>query len=235
MRSLRLLATLLLLSSTVFAVEIAELSNGFSIRHRTHEMRDGLVRLYIDDQKSSFVDIPADQIVSYAYQPDPLPPPRPSELGKSTGQIVSEASAKHGVDSDFILSVIKQESAGNALAVSPAGARGLMQLMPGTASKLGVSDSFSPEQNVLGGARFLRELLERYNGDAVKALAAYNAGPGAVDRYNGVPPYRETREYVQRVIRDYNKSKQKIAKSPSTEKKTTASNGYGARAEGAAK
>jgi soluble lytic murein transglycosylase-like protein len=98
-----------------------------------------------------------------------------------------------------------------------------------------VSDSFSPEQNVLGGARYLRELLERYNGDAVKALAAYNAGPGAVDRYNGVPPYRETREYVQRVIRDYNKSKQKIAKSPSTEKKTTASNGYGARAEGAAK
>jgi soluble lytic murein transglycosylase-like protein len=235
MRSLRLLATLLLLSSTVFAVEIAELSNGFSIRHRTREMRDGLVRLYIDDQKSSFVDIPADQIVSYAFEPDSLPPPRPSAPAKSTGQIVSEASAKHGVDSDFILSVIKQESAGNALAVSPAGARGLMQLMPGTASKLGVSDSFSPEQNVLGGALYLRELLERYNGNAVKALAAYNAGPGAVDRYNGVPPYRETRQYVQRVIRDYNKSKQNTAKSPSTEKKTTASNGYGARAEGAAK
>lgn len=229
------MVTLLLLSSTVFAVEIAELSNGFSIRHRTHEMRNGLVRLYIDDQKSSFVDIPADQIVSYAFEPDPLPSPRSSEPAKNTGQIVREASAKHGVDSDFIFSVIKQESAGNALAVSPAGARGLMQLMPGTASKLGVSDSFSPEQNVLGGARYLRELLERYNGDAVKALAAYNAGPGAVDRYNGVPPYRETREYVQRVIRDYNKSKQNTGKSSSTDKKTTASNRYGARTEGAAK
>lgn len=237
MRSLRLLATLLLLSSTVFAVEIAELRNGFSIRHRTREMHNGLVRLFVDDQKTSFVDIAADQIQSYSHEPDPLPPPKPAEPAKSTGQIVREASVKHGVDSDFILSVIKQESAGNPHAVSPAGARGLMQLMPGTASQLGVNDSFSPEQNVHGGARYLRELLERYDGDAVKALAAYNAGPGAVDRYNGVPPYRETRQYIQRVIRDYNKSKQNTEKTPSAEraKKMTASNGNGTGAEGAAK
>ena len=83
-----------------------------------------------------------------------------------------------------------------------------MQLMPGTAAQAGSEDSFSPEQNVHGGARYLRELLERYNGDAIKALAAYNAGPGAVDRYQGVPPYRETRQYVQRVVREYNKRKQ---------------------------
>ncbi len=234
MRSLRLLATLLLLSSTVFAAEIAELRNGFSIRHRTHETRDGLVRLYIDDQKSSFVDIPVDQIESYSHEADP--PPLPVTLpSKSTGQIAREASEKHGVDSDFILSVIKQESAGNARAVSSAGARGLMQLMPGTALQLGVNDSFSPEQNVHGGARYLRELLERYDGDAIKALAAYNAGPAAVDRYKGVPPYRETRQYVQRVIRDYNKSKLNTGKSPSTEKKMSASNGYAATAEGASK
>jgi len=229
------MATLLLLSTTVFAVEIAELRNGFFIRHSSREMHEGSVRLFVDDQRSGFVDIPADQIQSYSHEPDPLPPSKPAETAKSTGQIVREASVKHGVDSDFILSVIKQESAGNAHAVSPAGARGLMQLMPGTASQLGVNDSFSPEQNVHGGARYLRELLERYKGDAVKALAAYNAGPGAVDRYNGVPPYRETHQYIQRVIRDYNKSKQNTEKSPSAVKRITASNGYGTGAEGAAK
>lgn len=209
MRWLRPAAVLLLVSSTVFAAEIAELRNGFSIRHRTREMRDGLTRLYIDDQKTSFVDIPTEEIASYSSEPDRVAPSasNPSAPAKSTSQIVSEASDEHGVDSDFIRSVIKQESAGNPHAVSPAGARGLMQLMPGTAAQLGVNDSFSPEQNVHGGARYLRELLERYNGDAIKALAAYNAGPKAVDRYKGVPPYRETRQYVRRIINDYNKSK----------------------------
>ena len=220
MRVPRLAATLLLLSSTVFAAEIAELRNGFSIRHRTRETRDGLVRLYIDDQKKSFVDVPVEEIASYSSEPDRVAPAAAAaELSKSTSQIVSEASEKHGVDPDFIRSVIKQESAGNARAVSPAGARGLMQLMPGTASQLGVEDSFSPEQNVHGGALYLRELLERYNGDALKALAAYNAGPKAVDRYKGVPPYRETRQYVERVILDYNKSKQDSSKRDSGDKK----------------
>jgi soluble lytic murein transglycosylase-like protein len=193
-----------------YALEIAELRNGFTIPHKTRETRDGLVRLYIDDQKKSFVDVPAAEIESYSRQPDPLLPAAKSS--KSAQQIVSEASVKHGVDSDFIQSVIRQESAGNANAVSRTGARGLMQLMPGTASQLGVSDSFNAEQNVHGGTLYLKELLERYNGDAIKALAAYNAGPGAVDRYKGVPPYRETQQYVQRVVRDYNKSKRRADK-----------------------
>lgn len=222
MRSVRLIATLMLLTGTVFAVEIAELHNGFTIRHRTREMRGGLVRMYLDDEKKSFVDVPTGEVASYSYEPDPVPPaaPEAAKPAKSTVQIVSEASEKHGVDSDFIRSVIKQESAGNANAVSRAGARGLMQLMPGTAVQLGVTDSFSPEQNVHGGTLYLKELLDRYNGDAIKALAAYNAGPGAVDRYKGVPPYRETREYVQRVVRDYNKSKQ--IKDSSTEEQKPA-------------
>jgi soluble lytic murein transglycosylase-like protein len=210
MRSLRLVATLLLLlTGTVLASEIAELRNGFTIRHRTRETRNGLVRLYLDDQKKSFVDVPAKEVENYSSEPDPELPVMPEAFrpAKSTIQIVSEASDKHGVDSDFIHSVIKQESAGNANAVSRTGARGLMQLMPGTASQLGVHDSFSPEQNVHGGTLYLKELLVRYNGDAIMALAAYNAGPGAVDHYRGVPPYRETRQYVQRVVRDYNKSK----------------------------
>ena len=206
-------ATLLLLISTAFAVEIAELRNGFTILHRTRELREGSVRLYMDDEKKTFVDIPAAEIQSYSSEPDPAAPAEAAMPAKSTSQIVGEASLEHGVDSDFIRSVIRQESAGNSQAVSATGARGLMQLMPATALGLGVSDSFSPEQNVHGGTRYLRELLERYNGDAIKALAAYNAGPGAVDHYKGVPPYRETRKYVARVVRDYNRSKASAGKS----------------------
>jgi soluble lytic murein transglycosylase-like protein len=134
---------------------------------------------------------------------------------------VSEASQKQGVDSDFIQSVIRHESAGNANAVSRTGARGLMQLMPATALQLGVKDSFSPEQNVHGGTQYLKELLERYNGDAVKALAAYNAGPAAVDRYKGVPPYSETRQYVRRIVHDYNKSKETPSKEKAKAKATS--------------
>ena len=219
--------TLLILCSTVlaatgFAAEVAELRNGFTIAHRSREMHNGLMRLYLDDAKKSFVDLPAEQIARYSTVPDSEPPLpvaasapvalAPATPAKSTDQIVREASVSHGVDADFLHSVIQQESAGNAQAVSSAGARGLMQLMPGTAQQLGVTDSLSPEQNVHGGARYLRELLERYHGDAVKALAAYNAGPGAVDRYHGVPPYRETRLYVQRIVRDYNRKKERVQK-----------------------
>jgi soluble lytic murein transglycosylase-like protein len=103
--------------------------------------------------------------------------------------------------------------------VSRKGALGLMQLMPATASKLGVKDSFDPEQNVNGGTQFLRELLVKYNGDAAKALAAYNAGPQRVQQYHGVPPYQETRQYVSKVIRDYNRRKAAAAKATTAAKK----------------
>ena len=112
-----------------------------------------------------------------------------------------------GIDPDFIHSVIRAESGYNAKAVSPKGAQGLMQLMPATAAKLGVRDSLDPANNIDGGSRYLRELLLRYNGDAIKALAAYNAGPESVEKYQGVPPYRETRSYVARVISDFNRRK----------------------------
>lgn len=216
MRCLRLTIALALLTASAFAAEAAELRNGFVIAHRSREVKGDMVRLYLDDQRKSFLDIPRAEIVRYTSEPDPQPSPEavaamPSLPEKSTQQIVSEASEKHGVDSDFIRSVIQQESAGNPHAVSSAGARGLMQLMPATAAQLGVKDSFSPEQNVHGGAQYLSELLERYHGDAIKALAAYNAGPAAVDRYQGVPPYRETRAYVARVVHNYNRSKAAVA------------------------
>jgi soluble lytic murein transglycosylase-like protein len=121
--------------------------------------------------------------------------------------VVNEASLRYRLDPDLVNSVIKAESAFNAHAVSPKGARGLMQLMPGTASQLGVANTFDPAANVEGGTKYLRQLMERYNFDVVKALAAYNAGPQRVEQYGGVPPYYETRAYVARVVRDFNKKK----------------------------
>jgi hypothetical protein len=113
---------------------------------------------------------------------------------------IREISARYGVDPVLVESVIRAESAFNATAVSRAGARGLMQLMPKTALALGVRDSFNPRQNIEGGVRHLRYLLDRYPGNVHLAIAAYNAGEGAVDSYRGIPPFPETRQYVQRVL-----------------------------------
>jgi hypothetical protein len=114
---------------------------------------------------------------------------------------IREISARHGVDPILVQSVIRAESAFNPTAVSRAGARGLMQLMPKTAVMLGVRDSFNPRENIDGGVRHLRYLLDRYPGNVALAVAAYNAGEGAVDTYRGIPPYAETQQYVRRVLK----------------------------------
>lgn len=117
--------------------------------------------------------------------------------------LISTVAATHDVDVRLVHAVIEQESNYQARARSKKGARGLMQLMPATARGLGVDDPFDPAQNLDGGARFIRDMLRRYGGDAERALAAYNAGPGAVDRYGGIPPFAETQAYVPKVLTRY--------------------------------
>ena len=118
-------------------------------------------------------------------------------------RMVSSACEKHNVDPKLVMAVIQQESNFNQNAISKAGAQGLMQLMPSTAKSLGVINAFNPEENINGGVKYLKTLLDRFNGNKILALAAYNAGPGAVDKHNGIPPYKETQNYVRNILKNY--------------------------------
>ena len=236
-----------------FAGEVAVLKNGFSIRHERREVIGETTRLYVNADGSSFVDVPTAEIEHFEAAPDlPATDPRTAVPGAKTqspplakyarngapgasvlpksgpvnlDEVVNTASQRYWLDPDLVSSVIKAESGFNARAVSPKGAQGLMQLMPGTASQLGVPNAFDPAANVEGGTKYLRELLERYNFDLVKALAAYNAGPLRVEQFGGVPPYYETRAYVARVVRDFNKKKaaeEKASRQTAPSKKSSA-------------
>ena len=213
-------AVVLALAGAASGADIAVLRNGFTIRHDHRIVVGEMTRLFTSADDSSFTDIATAEITGFEKDLTP-PPPTPAAATSfpATGparpaaapppvdlnQVVSSAGAQYKLDPDLLNSVIHAESGFNVRARSPKGAQGLMQLMPSTANALGVNNAFDPAQNVDGGSKYLRELLERYNFDLVKALAAYNAGPQRVEQYHGVPPFRETRAYVARIIKEYNR------------------------------
>jgi hypothetical protein len=208
----------LALLGTVPALHAAEevtLKNGFNLLCDHREETGGKVRLYTSKDSGNFVEVDAAEITSIDTVPDPPVATAPSVkitepklTDADVHQLISKAGASHNLDVDLLASVVRAESGGNIHAVSRTGAQGLMQLMPGTAAELGVADSFRADQNINGGTAYLDALLVRYHDNPALALAAYNAGPAAVDKYHGVPPYRETRIYVARVIREFNRRKQ---------------------------
>jgi hypothetical protein len=209
------------LAKTAQAGELVTLRNGYEMRCDRHAEVDGRVRLYLSAGADNFIDFVPQQISDVQFVPDP--PPIATETARNQAasvqapaqramlspadlrEMLAKAGGEHNLDVDLLASLVKAESGGNVRAVSRAGARGLMQLMPGTATELGVQDSFKPDQNVRGGSAYLDALLTRYHDKLALALAAYNAGPAAVDRYRGIPPYRETRAYVARVIHEFNR------------------------------
>jgi hypothetical protein len=187
--------------------DFAVLRNGFSIRHERREVVGSVTRLYLSAGRDGYVDVPTLEIDRFEKDLSAPVAAKTDASSQPMDEVINAVSGRHHLDPDLINSVIRAESGFDPRAVSPKGAQGLMQLMPQTASRLGVTNAFDAGDNIEGGARYLRELLERYNFDLIKALAAYNAGPQRVEQYHGVPPYYETQAYVARIIRDFNRKK----------------------------
>src|SRR5215472_8503791 len=241
---------LLAVQLPALCAEVAVLRNGFSIRFDRKEQSGANTRLYIrggfldvatseiasfepddtPDVPAALPPAPSPTVANTSAQPAVVSPSGPAGTmqvaanpapSANLDQFVRDASTRHRLDPDFVNSVIKAESNFQNRAVSRKGAQGLMQLMPGTASQLGVANPFDPRANVEGGTAYLSQLLDLYHNDAIKALAAYNAGPNRVEQYHGLPPYMETRAYVARIVRDYNAKKRAQMKAQAAANKTT--------------
>lgn len=197
-----LFALAILLVASAASAEIALLSSGRTLKLEGHRVEGEMVVLLL--RGGGEIGVPKSAVRGFV--PDEVVEEVKGEEGDLRALAVA-AARRHGLDPELVLAVVGVESAFRPEAVSPKGARGLMQLMPATAASLGVEDAFDPEENLDGGVRHLGTLLSLYGGDLERALAAYNAGEGAVDRHGGVPPYRETREYVKRVLERYEGAK----------------------------
>ena len=213
---MKFLGLLLLTAGAASAGEYALLASGGRMHVDRHEIEGTHVRLY---NSTGYIEMPASYVTAFeAEDPDPPPPapatppapeavPAPAPAAApatavTARELADAAADKYGLPRILVRSMMAAESGFQADAVSPKGAIGLMQLMPSTAQDLG-ADPHDPAQNVDAGVRYLRDLLNRYDGGLWRALAAYNAGPGAVDKYGWVPPYRETIDYVNRIDRAF--------------------------------
>jgi soluble lytic murein transglycosylase-like protein len=216
---------LCLLSATLTATagEYVVLTNGFRIHADSHVADGSTVRL---TTSQGVIELQASTVSSFEteeYTPPPPPPPPAQVAAKpvvpvvevswqlTPQELITRAAERAGLPPEFVHSIARAESGYRTNAISPKGAIGLMQLMPGTAAGLNV-DPYDPAQNADGGAMYLRDLLLKYENDphqVSKAVAAYNAGPAAVDKYKGIPPYRETIQYVNRVLKQYEKEQRK--------------------------
>jgi soluble lytic murein transglycosylase-like protein len=211
---MKTLILMLALAAASSAGEYAVLTTGYRLHVDRHENEGENVKLYQRD--GGYTQLSASLVMRFEQELQdltpvaapvaaPAEPPIPAVVKKDPRELVEAAARKNGLPPHFVHSVVAAESGYKPDALSPKGAIGLMQLMPATAQTYNV-DPHDPGQNVEAGAAYLRDLLVKYNGDARLALAAYNAGPGAVDKYKGVPPYAETQTYIERVLQKYKKA-----------------------------
>lgn len=201
---LALLFPLVLLAAPAARAEYIVLRSGQRLSVTGYQLLDGKYRLQMN---GGLVEMPAEDVV--AIEPEEVfTSARPAEAAKAPfADLIQAAAARYLVDADLITSVIAAESNFDPKAVSRRNARGLMQLLPETAARLGVRNIFDPQENIDAGTRYLRDLLQRYRNDLALTLAAYNAGPERVQQYGRVPPFVETQSYVSRVRRAYGKRK----------------------------
>ena len=207
-----LLLSLVVLAAPTLRAEYVVLRSGQRLRVTGYQLLGDKYRLQM---AGGVVEIAAEDVVAIEPEDSFTPLPAKAIVKPPYRELVEAAAARYNVDADLITSVIAVESNFDPKALSRKNARGLMQLLPETAARLGVQDIYDPQENIDAGTRYLRELLEKYNNNLTLALAAYNAGPDRVEQYRRVPPFPETLSYVRRVKRSYDKSKSKAsAKTP---------------------